>query len=337
MIQVDGSFSQEILGSSDGSSNQRYSLAHSPLIESTLEISVDDGTGPRLWERHDTLLYSQGTDEHSLIQRDAQDTAWIIFGDGKYGRIPRRGRNNLVANYLVGGGIKGNVSANTIIKAVTPIQDLKQVFNSLAASGGAEAETSEEAALRGPNLFRSMGRAVTAQDYENQALEFGVHKVRARAEGWNRIALYVAPAGGGQPTDTLKDDLNAYFEARRILTSIIEIKDPIYVPVAIEGTLEVEAYYFSDQVQQTVQDSVNNLLDFENVDFEDVLYISKVYEAIESITGVQGVNITRFSRPDSTSVLPSDGTLRFGWNEIPLVAYPEGIRLTSVQGGRRAF
>lgn len=339
VVQVDAAVSGETIGSSDGSASQRFALARTPLIDGYLTVTVDEGAGPKAWELKETLLHSLSADEHYVVRRDEDDIAWVEFGDDKYGKIPKRGRNNIAATYRVGGGEKGNVPPNTITKAVTSITDLKHVFNKQSATGGADAEPSSEAAMRGPQLFRAMGRAVTAQDYETQAREFGVGKARARAAGWNRIELFIAPKGGGQPTDTLKEDLRAYFEDKRIMTSILDIRDPTYVGVYIEGTLDVEPYYFTNQVQQRVENAVRGLLAFEKVDFEDTLYLSKVYEAIEAIEGVKGVTITRFARSDSLLDDPpecAEGVLCFGWSGIPTAAYTEGIKLTQVRGGLRA-
>ena len=339
VIQVDATISGEIVGSSDGSAGQSFALARNPLIDETLVVSVDEGVGPRMWERVDTLLYSSATDAHYSVRRDENNVAFVEFGDNKYGKIPRRGRNNIIADYRIGGGTKGNVPPNTITKIVTDIEGLEIVFNKHAASGGADAEATEEAARRGPKSFRTMGRAVTAEDYEIQAQEFGVSKARARADGWNRVDIFVAPSGGGIPSDTLKEDLRAFFEDKRILTSIVDIRDPVYVRVYIRGQLEVESFFFTEQIQQRVEEAVRALLAFDAVNFEDRLFLSKVYESIEAIEGVRGVNITHFtkSEPGGTAGpldLPPDGTLRFGWNEIPVAGYARGIQLDRVTGGR---
>jgi hypothetical protein len=336
VIQVDRVVTGEVVGSSDGSAGQRFALLGVPLIEGTLELRVDEGGGPKLWERRSSLLYSSAGDEHYDVRRDENGVAWVGFGDDKYGKIPRRGRNNILATYRTSGGEKGNVPPFSITEAVTNIDRLKLVLNAGPAVGGAEAEPSEEAALRAPKLFRAMGRAVTAGDFEAHAHEFGVGKARARSAGWNSIDLFVAPAGGGLPSDTLKEDLRNYFESKRMMTSIVEIQDPVYVSVYVEGTLEIEAYFYASQVQERVENAVRSLLAFDNVAFEATLYLSKVYEAIEAIDGVRGVNVTRFARSDSTTPLPADGTLRFGWNEIPQAGRAKGILLTEVIGGRRA-
>jgi len=341
VVQVDAAVSDEIVGSSDGSAGQHFALHRSSLIDGTLELNVDEGAGFQLWLQQETLLYSEPNDQHFALRRDEKDITHVDFGDNLHGKIPRRGRNNIRATYRVGGGIKGNVPAHAITNAVTEIGGLELVFNPNAASGGADAEAIVEAAERGPKLFRTMGRAVTSNDYEVHAREFGVGKVRARAAGWNRIDLFVAPAGGGIPSDTLKEDLRTYFDDKRIMTSIVALHDPVYINVFIRGQLEVNPTYFTQEIQQRTEQAVLNLLLFDNVDFEDRIFLSKIYEAIEAIEGVRGVNISHFTKtltPESESAavdLPRDGTLRFGWNEIPIAGYGAGIRFDSVIGGRR--
>lgn len=372
VVQVNApQYEDQTVGSSDGSAGQRFALAHTPLIESTLQLTIEESGVHSAWERRPHLLASRAGDNHYSVQRDERDVAYLCFGDGKYGRIPPRGRNNIVASYYVGGGAKGNVPPRTITKAVTTLTGLVELFNEAAASGGADAEVIGEAAQRAPRLFRARGRAVTAEDYEAHARAFGVGKVRAHAINWNRIELVVAPAGGGYPSDTLKTDLRAYFEDKRMLTTLVEIADPVYVPVFIKGTLEVESHYFSNEIVQRAQQAVRGLLAFDNVRFGDKLYLSKVYEAIESIQGVRGVNVTDFARDklgttlsarvpgplgvpggDQISVgafspglaglaststrLPENGTLEFDWNEIPVAHYTGGIELAAT-GGRRAY
>jgi len=333
VVQVDVVVDGEIVGSSDGSPSQRFKLARQPLIDGTLELRVDEGAGPRLWEQRDTLLLSVADDRHYLVVRDENDDAWIEFGDGRNGLIPLRGRNNVTADYRTGGGAHGNVPAQSITKSVAQIDGLKQVANEQQASGGQDSETVAEAAARAPRLFRAMGRAVTADDYEALALQFGAGKARARGAGWNRIELFIAPAGGGFPSDTLKEQLRGEFRTRRMMTTVVDVRDPRYASVWIEATLYVEAYFFADQVRQQSENAVRALLDFDNVSFADRLFLSKVYEAIEAIDGVRAVSVERFATAATLTNLPSDGVLTFGYDEIPVAGFPEGIRFTQVIGG----
>jgi predicted phage baseplate assembly protein len=287
------------------------------------------------------LINSQPDDTHYRLMHDENGNAVIEFGDGSYGRVPRRGQNNITANYHVGGGTVGNVPSKSINRAVTDIPDLQYVYNVNPASGGAEAEEISDAVRRAPQQYRAMDRAVTVRDYEFHARQFGVAKAAAQSRGWNTIELFIAPMGGGQPTDTLKDDLRAFFDSRRMMTSIVAIEDPNYIPVLVMGELRVEPYYYEQQVQAQVEESVRALLTFEQVDFGDTLYISKFYEAIEAIEGVRSINISQFTRCDApdislcegvTPALPTDGLIRFEWNEIPVAAYNNGIQLSVIGG-----
>jgi len=323
---------REIVGSSDYSAGQRFRLARTPLMVDSLEVYVDG----EKWERRETLFYSDSAGKHYVVRRDESDVAWIEFGDGKFGSIPRKGTNNITATYRVGGGVKGNVPENSIFKVSNigdPGSHLQLVFNPDAASGGLEHEDCAQAVLRGPQLFRARSRAVTAEDYEAYARDFGVAKVRARAANWNTVELYVAPAGGGRPSDTLKEDLRLYFEDKRMLTTILEIEEPVYVGVLIEGDLFVKSQYLREFVRERVEDAVKSLLAFENVDFAQVYTSARFTKLLKRLMVSKAL-----PSPDSNgSHLPrrdwiqSLSGVRFDWNEIPLVSQ---IYFTSVTGGR---
>ncbi|PID86940.1 MAG: hypothetical protein CSB13_01835, partial [Chloroflexi bacterium] len=128
------------------------------------------------------------------------------------------------------------------------------------------------------------------------------------------------PIGGGYPSDTLKDDLRNYYQDKRMVSTKVDIKDPSYINVCLSGELEIDPYYYTEQVKQQVADAITKLLSFDNVDFEFKLYLSKVYEAIESIDGgVVSTVVTKMARQDSVDDLPAGGTLNFGWDEIPVI------------------
>ena len=92
VVQVDATVTNETLGSSDGSGGQRFALARSPLIDGTLTVDVDEGTGFRAWQQVETLLYSSPVDTHYSVRRDENGAAWVAFGDNQYGRMPQIGR-----------------------------------------------------------------------------------------------------------------------------------------------------------------------------------------------------------------------------------------------------
>jgi hypothetical protein len=342
----------EVLGTSDGSPNQRYTLAHSGLIVRPPGPAQDVGRdvllttqlGPAqdVWTLQDTLAFSQAAQKDFVIEIDENDQATVIFGDGTFGAVPGNGAV-IRATYRVGGGQAGNVPANAIQTIVNAPQLAllgARVTNPGPATGGAERESIDHAVQHAPAVFRSLKRAVTASDYEALALSFkGVGKVRVGWTGWNQVTLYVAPSGGGKVSDVLEASLKAYFEDKRMLTQIVEVADVDYIPIYVTAEIEVEGYYVRADVQARVQQAAADLLAFDRVDFGQSIYLSKFYENSQSIPGVRYVNITEFRRGDrpAPAVEPS-GKIVLDKNEVPVIPadalYSSGMKVVITnQGG----
>ncbi len=103
---------------------------------------------------------------------DAESGA-ITFGDGTHGRIPPftvSGGAIIALTYRWGGGVAGNVSTGTIITSAVQFTGLSGVVNFVAAAGGRDAETLDDAKLRARKEFSSRDRAVTVEDFEWIAL-----------------------------------------------------------------------------------------------------------------------------------------------------------------------
>lgn len=341
--------SNEILGYSDGSPNQIFQLAQPGLLRDSLTISVQDSQKSEGWVLQKSLLYSRSNDQHYFIQIDEHDVTRIYFGDGVFGCAPPKG-GKIVASYRVGGGVKGNVATGkiSVIFSAPRLQSLAaRVINEKPATGGAERESIEHAVKFAPSVFRSLQRGVTKDDYEALAKSFpGVAKAKAAAANWNYIDLYIAPSGGGEATDLLKAELLEYFEDLRIMTTLIRLKDPEYVPVYITAEVTVKPYYFRDDVRKQIEDAIkNNVLNFEEMVFGISVYLSKIYEAIEKIQGVEFVNISEFRRNAPADVYESEapgydmdlaietgGIITTQQYEVPVMGHPNYIRAIMTGG-----
>ncbi|BAP56309.1 hypothetical protein THII_2012 [Thioploca ingrica] len=299
----------EILGTSDGSPYQKFTLAHSPLIlrsrdnqtvhKDILLITNQSGIIDDSWTLRASLAFSSRQQTDFIIEIDELDRATVRFGDGILGLIPPKDAI-IRATYRVGGGTLGNVAANTI-QTIAGAPQLTlvgaKVTNPVAATGGAQRESIEHAVLHAPTVFRSMRRAVTTADYQALALNFpGVGKVRAVAANWNTVKLYVAPQGGGSVSDVLRTNLLAYFEDKRPITTQIEIANVDYVMIFVTANVKVKSHYEPNEVKAQVQQAAGQLLAFEQVDFAQTVYLSKFYEAIEAVEGVEYVTLSEFRR-----------------------------------------
>ena len=170
----------EVLGGSDGSRGLELELESRPVLASDDEPSRAAATG---WRRSSLELevYEVGGDE-PVVWEEVQDflgsapdarqfvlnrtTGRVRFGDGVCGSIPPvnpdRPASNIVArHYRNGGGAAGNVAAGAIDTLVLSIPgiDAGGVTNVLAATGGADEETFEEARQRAPRAIKSRWRS----------------------------------------------------------------------------------------------------------------------------------------------------------------------------------
>ncbi len=298
-----------VIGSSTGEPNQRFPLALQPVILDSLVVQVDEGAGGVTWTRRESLLHmvtadgqvphSGGLNREYYVQFDANDVAWVIFGDGLYGRRPPSGINNIRVSYHIGGGAAGNVPANTITDTVKPLKKLKSVRNPFGAGGGTDRESIESAVRFGPLYFRSGQRAVALDDYAVLAHRAGgVAKVRAFLFSWNQIDLYIAPEGETvMPVpEELRRRLLAFFEDRRMAGMTVRICDAVAIPIAIKLEVVVQPIYRADDVRALIDQAVRKWLALPQVDFGQTLYLSDLYATVEAVPGVRAVTVTRFRR-----------------------------------------
>lgn len=341
----------ELLGASDGSRNQRFTLSHPRLIVRSRglgqtvnrDIIVRTELGGVIdeWALQESLAFSRAGQTDFTIEIDEDDRAVVLFGDGDFGAIPPVGAA-LRVTYRVGGGRHGNVPADsirTIVDAPQLALLAAEINNPAPATGGGERESIEHAVLHAPAVFRSLRRAVTSADYEALALEFsGVGKVRAVARNWNTVTLYVAPEGGGQVSDVLRADLLAYFEGLRPLSTIIEVEDVDYVQIFVTADIGVISYYERDQVADEVRQAAAQLLAFDRVAFGQPVYLSKFYEAMEAVAGVEFVNITEFRREDEPpGLVEESGKIVLADYEIPIAATSDAYASAALVHAKGGF
>jgi hypothetical protein len=176
-------------------------------------------------------------------------------------------------------------------------------------------------------VYRSGRRAVTTDDCVALAYRAGgVAKARARAMGWNRIDLIVAPAGDSwRPVpEALRTALVAYFEDKRMAGTLVRVLDASPAPVAITLNVRYDARFQVDQLRQQVSDTVAGYLAYAGVDFGQTLYPSDLFALVEAVPGVLSVDLARFNRTD----LPPTGLEEeLRRSQLPaLVDLPEFIR-----------
>ena len=215
----------EVLGSSDGSSEQTFRPTRTPILLGQ-RLEVREPEMPAAAEL-EVITREEGTDAITLIPDVAgrpkeiwvrwhevsdfygsgpRDRHYVLdhlsgemrTGDGLHGLIPPIGRGNMrLVRYQVGGGDAGNKPPGTIVQLKTTVPYVDKVTNREASAGGADAETLDSLLLRAPRTIRHGSRAVTIEDYEDLAMLASPKVARARCIPLRNL---LADPLGTQPT-----------------------------------------------------------------------------------------------------------------------------------------
>jgi predicted phage baseplate assembly protein len=256
------------------------------------------------WKAQTTLLSSNATATHFVVETNNDGRAMIRFGDGVAGMLPPDGAL-LRATYRVGVGTSGNVApgalAHVVADGALPIDAVR---NPLASWGGVAPEDLDEVRLTAPAAMRAHSeRAVTEDDYARAAMR---HPLVANAVAtfrwtgtWHTVFVTVDPKGRADLTDELQESVREWL-TRYVQTGYdLEIDPPRYVPVELEVDVCVAPGHFRTHVEQAIASTLSakgGFFDPDRFSFGEPLYLSQVYAAIAAVEGVSAAEVTAFHR-----------------------------------------
>ena len=271
---------------------------------------------PNEWLPRADLLSSESDAQHFVVEIDDEGVAHLRFGDGDTGRMPEAG-TIFQATYRIGGGVAGNVGAETIKQIVWPGKrtvsgETLQPRNPLAARGGTEPEPIAEAKLFAPRAFRKeLQRAITADDYAAIVMrEFPAQVQRAGAElrwtgGWYSVRVAIDPRGTVEASPALLQEIGRKLQCYRRIGHDVQVVLARYVPIAIEMTVCVQLHFLRGHVEAALLDVFQSGLRRngepgffhpDNLSFGDSIYLSGLVAAAQAVEGVESVQVTKLER-----------------------------------------
>jgi len=318
---------REVLGRSDGTPGQVFSVRRTPVLpRGKTELAVvRTAEGSDLWSEVSDFSASGPKDRH--FTWDAT-TGEVRFGPGirypnglavQHGAIPPVDAEVLVTGYRFGGGTRGNVGGGTLTVLKTSIPFIARVENPDPARGGVDAETVDNAKLRGPMSLRTGQRAVTLDDFERLTLEAGPTVARARClpplQPGGAVRVLIIPRVDIPPErltlddlalpDDLVSDVSTYLEDRRILTTAVEIGTPLYqgltVVARVRGGAGAEPELLRDRLLDALYSYINPLVGGPEGDgwpFGRELNLGEVFALLAGVEGVSGVEEVRIFLAD---------------------------------------
>lgn len=274
------------IGSSDGSTAfQEISLPDINILEDTITLLINSAT----WTRVDTFINSGPTDRHFILIYNTDNSSYVRFGDGTFGAIPPA--FDITATYAVGGGANSNISSfNKINTYAGNNENVEGVSNRTEFTGGGDPEAIATAKILGPLLLKSRDRFVTLEDGEALALGYGgltQAKLFANAFGVLSVRLIGIAVGGGNPSSSLKSELENYLLERSLLESVdIRAQDTTITATNITSAAKVLTGYSYSNIEKYFRLAWKLLLTetgFEIQDIYDSEGISATVELINSL------------------------------------------------------
>lgn len=278
----------QLLGQSNGASDQLFRLPLGQVDPDSLQIEVEDaaGRGYQAWQRVDDLA---AISPDALVARDAMayeldpSEGTVRFGDGVRGRVPEAGLRIRLARGRFGGGEAGNLPAGSLregkgLRLDGSAAPALKIHQPLSCGGGAEAESLAEAERRIPAWLRHGDRAVTTADFERlsfevQGLAVGRVEVLPLFKPHDRLfgmagvvsvmALPRAPVGPPpwpRPDRPFLETLHTHLSSRVPLTTELYVIGCEYIPLGLATTVRIRPGFSPAQVLHDVEQALRGLL-----------------------------------------------------------------------------
>ena len=316
------------LGTSDGTREQVFALPNGPLLEDTLTVTVNGSA----WDEVTSFTSSDPSSQHYRVETDDDDDTYVFFGDGVNGKIPPA--NQIVAGtWKTGGGRATNVDADTITTLVTPVDGVISCTNPLRMEGGDEKQTLASARAELPKSLSARNSATKLEDFSTLAFEASTSVAKAKAVVMSdfTVRIAIAPAGGGQPADSLLSTVAAYVGSRRLVCRRLRVEGVTYAPCSVSLDAFVATTADRQVLQQALEDLFittdpllpqDGLFDFNNQGFEGrddngepLLGLDRVYKELDrfKILGLQSADLRLFTNKPlfrATGYLQGTGTLQ---------------------------
>jgi hypothetical protein len=267
----------ELLGTGNGEPDQMVTVANTPVIINSIRLEIQEENGSwQLWRLTDDLLSAELDERVFTLD---PESGQVRFGDGVTGgRRPEAGRP-IRASYEYGGGPQGNVAIGAINKSLdSRLQGGYKVGNPLPTAGGDEGETTADGERRIPLHLRHRDRLVTLEDFaevtrRTPGVDVGRVEVLPLFDPLNPttttpgvVTLLVIPQKDAvrprwpEPDRLFLRKVCEHLEPRRLVTTEIYVRGPLYVPIALSVGIRVREGHYWDRVRLAVKERLEEYL-----------------------------------------------------------------------------
>ncbi len=274
--------------------DQTFFFSRAPVQSATITV------GGTEWTEVPAFAGSGPDDRHYVLDRSE---GAVRFGDGVQGTVPAADQTVVATSYVHGGGTGGNVPATARWQFTGDGLSSVDVSPLEQASGGADAESVEEALVRAKADRSTPYRAVTRDDYRYLAthtpgLRFGRAALADTAgDGTVRVVVvpYSPPDTRPVPSEGFLDAVNCHLQRHALLSDDVTGVAPTYVGVTVDAEVRITPGYDRRERRDAAESAVETFLDplrgFEGDGwpFGRGVYLSELYQVLETTAGIDTV------------------------------------------------
>jgi uncharacterized phage protein gp47/JayE len=280
----------EVIGTTNGLPSQQITVGRR-VVDNKIAITI----GGINYDPVDTFAFSSFQDTHFVAGLNGEGLMSVQFGDGLNSRIPPSG-SEVAASYYLSEGAAGNVAPGTITEIVSsvslPAGLVLRVRNDVRAVGGVDAESIETLRRRLPLSLRTKERAVNRQDYEDIAVLYpGVARAGVDFKCGKTVDVYIAPEGGGIATDTLLEEVESWFEDKRMITTKVRFLRAGEVRIRLLVNIRVLRNYARETVRQKVLLNLKDFISVRQQQIRGTIFRNDIIEVIERTEGVDNSDL----------------------------------------------
>ena len=287
-------------------------LTQSPVVEGSVQVYINStsNTSGAYTEVNNIYFASGSSDRIFEIVYNDDYAATIVFGDGTVGSLPEDSASYFVT-YRVGGGTRGNAGPNSLNVTITGNTDPGTSYgtalngnltNTSVATGGANAETIEQAKKWAPLTFARQDRIVTLEDYIVFANTFisswgTIGKAQATTRkaysSANIIDVYVLEKASTlqlqKATPNFKTQLLTAINNKKMITDEVVIADGLIRTLDLVTTIRIDREEERNQAQiiAKVRNKILKYMSADNRNFGQALSLSELNRQIFEIEEVR--------------------------------------------------
>ena len=302
----------EIVGSSNGTEDQRFTLGYTPVISSSIAVLVNEGAGFEPWVRVESFLDSTPTDKHYKVEMTDNDEAVIVFGNDITGKIPTAFSNGIVVTYRIGGGSQGNVGANKIIQLDTNVAKVDSTFNpDVPFELGYDKETLAEIKTNAPNSYRTKWACLTEEDYADRVRELfpqiALSSSQKNKELVDTVNVYVLLHNNAELSDSLREEIMQMYEDRELVgtqVNLVPANSSTFVPLDLSMSIIVKDRYTQKSVKDEITAMFTSYFKIGDYDFGKECSVTDLEAMVkENCDGVKSI------RMSATSSISQEGDM----------------------------